>query len=194
MTYYQLESFIVKEDHGAKWLRIFYHNSNGGVFFNSNNVQYNPDSENLYSILKLIPKVRRYDECYEFLLEYPGHEGFNRWKQIKNPLLVQSPMSNEELGFVPDSLSWTSVHFSGLAKTSNNCQYNSFLAVSVNYSDYWHYSIGSYISFKEPESFPGPVEFNAKEVYLYIRVKEFHHLFHHHILSMPYIFLFIMNK
>ena len=205
MSLIHLVKFVVKEEHDAKWLRLLYHNSAGGIFFTPDNVRYNPFSSNLYSILKFLPKIRKYDNSFEFLLEYPGKTGYNRWKQDKNPLVVKEPISNEKLGFQPVNLTWKGYYFSGLALSSFSS--HTLLDGLANYSDYWHYAVGAYKEWETFETFPGPLEpglgtFSPKEVILYIRIKEFHHLFNiacslvvrKKLGYLPYLFLYIGIK
>ena len=82
-----VDNYIVKEDYCAKWLRILYHNTANNEYFNdSNDALLSLNNQNKYSILKYLPYVHTYQyRKFEFLLEYPGLNGFNRWKQTSNP-------------------------------------------------------------------------------------------------------------
>ena len=182
-VYFKLDLYTAKEAYGAKWLKIFYHNSGNESFFDKSNVKYKIDDPNRYSLLKLIPFIRRYDEKYEFMIEYPELKGFNRWSQTKNPLEVRSPISNKDLGYHPIQITWKGDTFSGLALS--NIPNWTFLDGSANRTC-WHFAIGAHYSYMEANLFPGPrlgydphnyIQINVKQVLLYIRVKEFNHLF-----------------
>ena len=186
MTFFKLDSYDAKEEFGAKWLKIFYHNSTGINFFTKEEAPYNVNDPAKYSILKLIPRIRRYDSSvFEFLIEFPELEGFNRWTQIANPLNVKSPI--EDIGFSPISLTWNGSIFAGIARSSYVD--NAFMDCCANSSTYWHYAIGAFSKWGEADQMPGPrvglpddphaYHINVREVQLFIRVKEFHHLFNH---------------
>ena len=205
IKYFKLDSYDVMEAYDAKWLKIFYHNSTGKVFFDKSEVKYKTNDPKKYSLLKLIPFIRRYDETYEFIIEYPELNGFNRWYQTINPLEGKPLMTNSEIGFHPISLKWAGEIFSGLS-ISDFTNY-SYLDGSSNTS-YWHYAIGAYYYFGAEDQFPGPrigagdnySVYNVRQVFLYIRVKDFHHLFQyrhtcqcfHRFFQRPHIFLFLL--
>ena len=178
MTFYHFGLYEMKEEYESKWLKIFHHNSSGINFFSPNEAKFNVNDPNKYSILKLLPRIRRYNSSqYEFLLEYPGHDGYNRWKQNRNPLEVRSPISNTEIGFTPINLAWKDSFFSGLALSSYTYISSTFMDCSANTSGRWHYAIGSYESWDEEDKFPGSAEFNVREALLYIRIKDFFQIF-----------------
>ena len=86
-----MEKFEVKALDGYIWRKIFYHNSDSGIYFTTNNWDYQIDT-NLYSLLGFIenlkPKTEKY---YRFLLEYPEYEGYNMWEQSDAPKSIQDP-------------------------------------------------------------------------------------------------------
>ena len=89
---FNLSIYTVKEQYGARWLLILYHNSTGFTFFNNKTAEFSINHPQLFSLLKYIPIIRREDiSKYEFLLEYPGHEGYNRWSQTIEPHQIRSP-------------------------------------------------------------------------------------------------------
>ena len=93
---------------GISWLKVVYHNSTNGVFFNKEaNEQLFIITTQKYSILKYFNKVNRYNlNEYEFLLEYPNEEyikgQFNWWKQTKNP--TESSI-NDDVGYTEINVS-----------------------------------------------------------------------------------------
>ena len=163
-----IDNYEVKEEHGAKWVKIFNHSSKNFDFFKSESeALLSLDNKNKYSILKYLPFIKKYEnKKYEFLLEYPEHLGFNRWKKTSNPL-----KSKTVSGFEYNGTEVTWPHdFEGLAKYHNN----TFLAgmPSINL---WHFAIGAYESYIAPDMFPGPklTGWAPKEVRLWIRIANF---------------------
>ena len=76
----------IKEDDKGIWLKVHFHNSSKSVFFNNEKEAQFSISSQKYSILLYLDKINRYHSYeYEFLLEYPGYEGYNWWIQTKNP-------------------------------------------------------------------------------------------------------------
>ena len=68
MTNYKYQ---YKYQYGCYWLRVFHHKSlDGSVIFDENEAK-NCDLENKFSILDEISLHMRYNDKYEFLLEYP---------------------------------------------------------------------------------------------------------------------------
>ena len=171
MTY--LNWIQTKEQYGARWLKVFYHNSSNKVFFlNQKEAKFSVTLQK-FSILKYIWKVQRYDPSkYEFLLEYPGNAGVNRWTQTVHPFYGRSNVYN---GYEPINITWSGANFTGLVKEGSS----TFLKGSIPVK--WHYAIGSYKNHGNEDTFPGPYLENekgefigqifAKEVYLWIRLR-----------------------
>ena len=83
-----IDEYEIKEQYGAKWLKLVYHNCANNVFFTRENVFYITNNNQIYSILKLLNYVDKYEnDKYEFLLEYPelGYI-YNRWRQKSNKI------------------------------------------------------------------------------------------------------------
>ena len=176
--------YFVKEQYGALWLQILYHNSTGFVYFNDSNVEYSIHHPQLYSILKFIPRIQKFDDSkFEFLFEYPEYEGYNRWSQKINPYKIRS-VTTQDIGFEDIDLTWSGYLFSGLALS--NSPWATLMDCCVN-SSWAHYSIGRLISYEEKDVIPGPKildenqhqidGFNVREERLWIRIKDFDHLF-----------------
>jgi hypothetical protein len=177
-----LTLFEVSEDHGAKWLKVFEHNSTNETYFkNETEALYSLKKEK-FSILKYLSRVNRFDSrYYEFFIEYPELAGFNRWRQRVNPLSVRS---KTDVGFEPVELTWEGYVISGLALS--NFDTATFIDGCSNNTGIWWYSIGAYKSDENSDTFPGPriwdengngiYYFYARRVKLWIRVKELEHL------------------
>ena len=68
------------------WELIYYHDySTAGVWKDEEEALYSKKADK-YSILSLIDSRYKTNDEYEFLLEYPGYSGYNRWCQKLNPL------------------------------------------------------------------------------------------------------------
>lgn len=158
-----------------KWIKIFEHNSNYG-FFSPQNVTFSTNPK-LYSILKLIPKLKRPDMRYSFILRYPGHSGENIFSQLKTPFGIYS--SKEEMGLITDPLSaWTGEYWRGLMLSNDS---NTYMHCSS--SDLWHAAIGAYTTYRSTYEFPGPwvvdkaqgvnYAFNTDRVILWMEIRSF---------------------
>ena len=143
----------IKYFNGKPFLKIFYQFTNSSSdFFNENDDFELINERNKFSILKHIDDRFKYNDYFEFLLEYPSLEGFNNWKQKIFPTKAEDPNS---IGYLKenDSCTWEGKEWGGLFKSSN---FNaSYLEGSVNTSLYW-YTIGSKKSYMVENFFPGP--------------------------------------
>ena len=186
---FNLSQYTVKEEHGARWLKLFYHCSTGYKFFGTvQRANYNINEPSLYSILRYIPYVRRPDPSkFEFLLEYPGNQGYNRWAQTKEPHTIKSPFIGD-IGFEPINLTWEGYLFSGIALSNH---FGTFMDCCVN-DTLWHYAIGQIAEYENHQDYiTGPCinfanktvdwsrTFDVHEVMLWIRVKDFYRLFNY---------------
>ena len=99
-----------------KWLLIFHHKyeAEKDLFKNEKEV-LSSKTENKFSILGSIDKTFRINRKYEFLLEYPGREGYNQWTQTKNPIFAEHMKEN---GYKPISISWNNLSWHGLSRSS----------------------------------------------------------------------------
>ena len=160
------ETIILK--HNALWKLIFLHNSINGTFFNSKNEAKKCNLQNKFSILEDIDYKYQRNNEFEFLLEYPEINGYNRWIQKKNPL-NQSDSIVE--GYKPINISWIGRYWGGLVLSSHS---DTLIDGSAGYSNYW-YSIGALISHQNFNTFPGPIFSDEKEnlvsiVHLFVRI------------------------
>ena len=120
--------------------------------------------------------INRYNESYEFLLEYPKEapNEYNRWIQNIDPLTLSEKNMTEAPGFIPIHLNWNP--FQGLLLSSGN---TALLDGCVG-SHYWWYAIGDYSGYYK-NCTPGPLfpkgdniedfkRLNVTEVSLWIHV------------------------
>ena len=160
--------FEYKNAYGVSWLKLFYHHMENieEAFDNIEDATYIIGT-NQYSILSEVQKWP-HSGPYEFLLEYPEHKGFNRWKQTNFPLnevdYEQYPLAK---GYENVSISWTDYSWGGLLKSNDGC---SLLEGSIGTFN-WFYAIGTKKNCAQYgiEDFPGPGT-HVHTVYLWMKV------------------------
>ena len=156
---------------GASWLKIYYQDLDVGKL-NSINEARSCNEPGKYSILEEARNITHHgNDSYEFLLEYPGLVGFNRWLQSNYPLDAKN---ENVIGFVNISCTWTVEYWGGLGLSTNGC---TLLDGSIR-STRWHYAIGMKYncSSSYQSKFPGPGQARSK-VYLWMRVPKIRGLF-----------------
>ena len=170
----------IREDNKGTWLKIHYHNSSNYLFYEDEKEAAFSISEQKYSLLLYLDKINRFHPTeYEFLLEYPGHEGYNWWIQTKNP--TESHI-NDDIGYIQKNASWTGAYWNGLYYDDKKYTY----LTGSRYEDFWHYAIGSYKSNVDDNTIPGPridlsdkyeeqIRIQVKEVFLWIRIADASH-------------------
>ena len=154
MTSTFIDDYEIVEKYNARWLKLLFHNASNNLFFDysTREALYSISNPNKYSIMKLIPRIRRYQrEKYEFIIEYPGEIGYNRWAQRVSPLSITSTYKGD-IGFEEIDLTWKGYIFSGLSKSYSNATH---FSCSTNHSS-THYAIGAYTKYKSDNHFPGP--------------------------------------
>ena len=128
-------SMKTKEEFGAKWVRLFYHNNKSGtVLFSSNKKEFlKCNTEDKVSDLWAMEMFRGVDGKFEFLLQYDGTSSYNRWKQSSN-------FTKENIkGYEAVQVSWTGNYWGGLEPSTSNA---SWVDGSVNHAN-WFYAIGT---------------------------------------------------
>ena len=168
-----ISGYVVKEAYSAKWLKVFHHESAGGLYFDNFSESSFSTNPKKYSILKLLPKVNTYERRkYEFLLEYPQCSSFfNRWKQ------ASSVFSSTIREYEPIHVSFSN-GFAGISKYPLS-MLTAFYG--MNNSEKWHFAIGAYTYYAQAATFPGPL--NSCSVYyvnkcdIWLRVSNFDKLF-----------------
>lgn len=177
---------VIEKD-GAKWVEVFYHNTNNNtVWFTDEAEALHCTSQYKYSRLDCLEQYRQADGRFEFLLEYPvEHPGeFNRWKQTDNPAKVEEVPSSSAVtsakGYEVIHIDWTT-GFGGLLKHANNSVGRSitFIDGKTNHEN-WFFAIGCYhnsaVGSWPAERMPGP-ELGTNnsfvtEVRLYTRISD----------------------
>lgn len=141
---------IIEKD-GAKWVEVFYHNTNNNTEWFENEAEaLHCTSQYKYSRLDCLEQYRQSDGKFEFLLEYPiEHPGeFNRWKQTDNPVKVeeiQSASGSPANGYEAIHVDWTEQYWGGLLKSSSNNLHgvSGLLDGSTNHNNFF-FSIGRF--------------------------------------------------
>ena len=178
----------------AYWKLLFYANQRESGDYLSLSEYLTVKSEKVYSNFQEEKDRPRKQGKYEFLLEYPALDGYNRWKQSNFPL--NEPDSNNKTtaeGYVGIHTSWNINNWGGLVLSTNEQGY-CLLDGSVG-SEYWYYTIG-YVGNvpKWQNGFPGPGEI-VQEVYLWMRISmhpHFRESVNSNTCFLGYILYFVM--
>ena len=169
----------IKNEFNKRWLKVFYHNCAGGVWFNTEEEIKYIDEPQRYSILGLVNNKLNFGGYYEFLLQYPEFEGYNNWKQSIFPTKANETITTD-LGYTCEtsddcSCSWTQNYWKGLILSS---LYDlTFIDGSVDQCC-WRFAIGAKKGYEQNVGFPGPAGGTAgsglarEQVYLWLRCTE----------------------
>jgi len=160
----------IKYAHGCVWLKIFYHDSTGGVFFTSYTEGESTNQPQKFSILKTIDDRFKYNNKFEFLLEYPEVSGYNRWRQSLNPLYDNEVANQKATGYEPISISWTGEYWGGLVRTTLSSASFPCLIDGSAGNERWWYAIGL-ISPQFSPNIPGPSYATSSNSILLKKVK-----------------------
>ncbi|MNS98863.1 hypothetical protein D3C72_1332440 [compost metagenome] len=158
--------YITKEKDGANWVKLVYQNNNNGtVLFNPNEMNF-CDKQGKYSILGEIEKYRDNSGNFEFLLEYPEINQYNRWIQSSNPTEYIETVNDYE----SIQTTWRTRNWSGLAKSNSGACY---LDGSIGTST-WFYAVGSYTNWTDSNNKIGIPSYDSNvavnEVNLWVRI------------------------
>jgi len=173
-----LEDMETKYFEGAKWAKIFEHNSNSGtVVFSSVDEALNTQVENKYSRLYLLDYFKNINDKYEFLLEYPDNvpNQYNRWIQNNNPCNEYVPTTSAgdgtAEGYEAIHIDWNGHYWGGLtlqnsltsASPINPC----YLSGSVGHTN-WFFAIAPRNNYQN--GMPGPTGVISGKVQLWVRI------------------------
>ena len=136
-TGYTFKGWVIyKNVYSADWVEILYHyNENGTILFSDENDAKTARTAKKFSMLSEMAKFK-YDNKYEFLLEYDVLTGYNRWTQTSDPTT-----SSSVSGYSAVNVSWTAKAWGGIALSSTAT--NTFIDGSPSDGTWW-YAIGSY--------------------------------------------------
>ena len=170
-----LVQVVYKHVFESKWLLVFHHNSKNKEYFANREMVLDCDQTNLYSILGKIDDSYRINGSFEFLLEYPEFDGYNRWSQINNPVNENETIGkNPVSGYRAINISWNARFWGGLAISTQKD--HTFIDGSIGSGNYY-YMIGAYhfwyISHGgiDEYHFAGP-DVAVSECFLWLRINE----------------------
>ena len=155
----------------ASWLLVFYHNTASGEYFTSIEETLDSHTARKYSILGSINRKYLIEGKYEFLLDVPGFEGFNRWRQKLNPKDTTIDTNSTTNEYEPKEISWDDKFSGGLAKSSATDY--AFFDCSADLGDWW-YSIGSKKCYTVANTMPIHMDtgYQGPEIRLWIRIPQ----------------------
>ena len=157
-----------KQKYGATWVLLYYHDYSKVSFWKTAAEALDYNEPDKYGNVRLISQHFKYNNEYEFLLEYPEVSGYNRWCQAKNPLdETKSGSAVNVTGYRPVHISWNTCQWSGLYKTSND---GSLIDGSYGINYGW-FVIGRKSNYEG--SVPGPCVLVNRTV-LWMRVHSFY--------------------
>jgi len=156
---------VIKDAYGATWLKLFYHNSVGSIYFANRNEALYTIGTSKYSILSTLNTSFIVNGAYEFLLEYPNVPGYNRWRQNLRPMDNPDVTGSVASGYSPIHIDWNEMYWGGLVLSS---QSSTLLDGSCHTSHFW-YSIGETSKTYSP-GYPGPYPNIVTQCYLWVRI------------------------
>ena len=162
--------FEYKIVNGSLWMLIFQHNTTHGYFENRKDAEFKLHYGKFSLLSKLSDSryVKRYNESFEFLLEYPDNytDLSNHWLQAVDPFLHGWSETTDKYapGFVDLGLQIKS-SFYGLMKQETEQK----SLIDGAYSSIWDWAIGDYCREYFPLT-PGPPFIRVSSVYLWIKV------------------------
>jgi hypothetical protein len=163
--------YEIKTEYGCNWLKVFFHNSTGGIFFKSKEEAKYIISDEKYSILNKINPMLRINGKYEFLLEYPNGNS-NQWKQTNSPLEEKETTISEHynvMGYEEVNITMRENNWGGLALSTS---LKTLIEGSIGH-DNWFYAIGQLVSDQTYESqIAANIWGGTYSVKLWIRIKE----------------------
>jgi len=162
-----------KVAYGATWLKVFMHDSSSGQYFLSYSEALNSNGLYKFSILGEIDDKYKNNGKFEFLLEYPQFNKYNRWKQTYNPKDNPEVSGNKATGYEPVSIYYSGQFWGGLVKSSDS---RTAFDGSAGHEN-WFYALGSYSSWGSPNQFPGPAlddttYYAASKIVLYVKTND----------------------
>lgn len=162
LDYFNYLGFETKEFGGAKWFKIYYHDSrNGSVLWNEQQLFHTLETYR-WSLMGMIPSF--YNTTYggyEFLLEYPEINKHNRWSQTSDPMRTSQSVS----GYKAIDVQMTSNSWGGLSISSTKGT-STILDGSPSSTEWW-YAIGPQTNYNG--GVPGE-NTTVQKTYLWIRI------------------------
>ena len=160
-----------KVAYGATWLKVFMHDSSSGQYFLSYSEALNSNGLYKFSIMGEIDGKYKNNGKFEFLLEYPQFNKYNRWKQTYNPKDNPEVEGMSAVGYEDVNITYRGRTWGGLVKSSD---FRTAFDGSAGDGN-WFYAVGSYAQWGNAREFPGPAVndntyYGVKKVLLWVRI------------------------
>lgn len=164
---------VITRDDNTKWVPLVLHNINGGNQYYSTVAEaLHCDTDGKISNLYLFQQTHDIFKdslgYYEFILEYPELNNYQRWKQTSNPVTTYDAVSN----YTPIHISWTKDNWGGMARqnSSINTKTSCLLSGGIGTANWW-YALCSYANYQG--GIPGPNSTVVTTfIYFYVRVPQ----------------------
>lgn len=163
---------IVRTDHDVLWLLVYNLTTKFGHFNDKNHAGFSFDEGKFSIVSKLSNRkyVNRFNDSFEFLLEYPNEHPnkYNHWLQRKDPLNDKQiiDVSKTATGYSPVHIDFSACGWGGLMKGT---EANSLIDGNIG-TGYWNYAIGDFYDDGSGKT-PGPGGgHDVTKVYLWIRI------------------------
>ena len=175
---------------GSLWLKIFYHNFTGKVFFEGEDEVLQTNSYQKYSILLQLSNSSKINNLFEFILHWPDLNDYTQWKQSNNPIYEYESDETKAEGFQYIKNASNPFLWGGLVRTTKlmvNPKPNSLLDGNPGATN-WNCAIGMYYWVYEQyhdHGIPAYYGAIANYVVLWVRtpiITSFHHLLRSNIL------------
>lgn len=147
---------VITWSDGSKWVPLVLHNvTNGTTVYSSVAQALNCATTNKISNLYLFQQphdiFKDKNGFYEFILEYPSLNNYNRWKQRSNPVLTYDCVAN----YIPIHIPWMDNYWGGISRNnfSLSSTTDTFLSGGQNTGNWW-YAICSFQGYQG--GIPGP--------------------------------------
>ena len=167
-----------KEQYRAGWKLIYFHDILLGGSDSLFNVEtaLQIDTEDRYSIIGTITERYKTNGYYEYLLEYPERNGYNRWRQTIDIASTKPEQTKDDIEFKKIHLDFPGGSFGGLSRsTSINTIFDGSPGVGGTETDYW-FSIGPTALYYQKIQFPGPPNgaIGVTKCFLWIKLFDIH--------------------
>ena len=140
----------LKKKYGALWQLIFYHDISGGLFNASTALVSN--EEKRFSAIGMVTSSFKQNNYYEYLLEYPGFSGYNRWQQKIAIADTTSSQTKEDIGYKKIHIDFSEYYWGGITRSSES---QTIFDGSLGVNGYYWYSIGATEYYCNKIQFPG---------------------------------------
>ena len=161
---------------GANWLKVFYHNVDGGTFESGDEVMFSLNKDK-FSVLKYVNEMFQYKGKYEMMIECPSdepsHSGFVWWRQSKFPKKddpIETTGEKVEGFELNPKSTWNESadndDFTGLSRSNSG---HTFFDGTSSSEGHWYFAVGLLL-FQSGGPKTIPCYYYGREIALWIRV------------------------